>query len=120
MPGGGLFFRSGGSPPDGLSAHPSEANEAYFTSKVLAGAGPDGADLTVTPAMANQIYRFLVKNYYSDDDNHITDTFHQAKKKGVLAALPDDLKPHAEHIFQLIESVFSEGAIPDYENNRGR
>ncbi|MEI7912597.1 MAG: DEAD/DEAH box helicase family protein [Verrucomicrobiota bacterium] len=104
---------------EGLSARPREANEAYFTGKVLAGSGPDGTDLTVTPAMAKQIYRFLVKNDYSDDDNHITDTYHRAKKEGALAELPDDLKPHAEHIFRLIDSVFSEGALPDYENNRG-
>ncbi len=104
---------------DSLSERPREANEAYFTGKVLAGAGPDGADLTVTPGMAKQIYRFLVKNDYSDDANHITDAYHQAKKEGALAALPDDLKPHAEHIYQLIDSVFSEGALPDYENNRG-
>ena len=104
---------------ESLSERPREANEAYFNGKVLAGAGPDGADLTVTPAMAKQIYRFLVKHDYSDDANRITDAYHQAKKDGMLAELPEDLKPHAEHIFRLIDSVYSEGALPDYENNRG-
>jgi type III restriction enzyme len=104
---------------ESLSERPREANEAYFTGKVLAGAGPEGADLTVTPAMAKQIYRYLVKHDYSDDDNRITDTYHQAKKEGAIAELPEDLKPHAEHIFRLIDSVFSEGALPDFENNRG-
>jgi type III restriction enzyme len=104
---------------DGLSARPREANEAYFTGKVLAGAGQDGADLTVTPAMAKQIYRFLVKHDYSDDDNHITDAYHQSKKEGALAELPENLKPFAEQILRLVDSVYSEGALPDYENNRG-
>lgn len=103
---------------DSLSARPREANEAYFTGKVLAGAGPDGTDLTVTPAMAKQIYRYLVKHDYSDDDNRITDTYHQAKKDGALAELPDDLKPHAEQIFQLVDSVFSESALPVPEDGR--
>lgn len=101
-----------------LSERPREANEAYFTSKVLAGAGPEGAELTVTPVMAKQIYRYLVKHDYTDDDNRITDNYHQAKKEGAIAELPEDLKPHTEHILRLIDSVFSEGAMPGFENNR--
>lgn len=104
---------------DSLSERPREANEAYFTGKVLPGAGAEGADLTVTPAMAKQIYRYLVKHDYSDDDNHITDAYHQAKKDGKLAELPEDLAPYAEQILQLVDSVYSEGALPNYENNRG-
>jgi type III restriction enzyme len=104
---------------ESLSERPREANEAYFTGKVLLGAGPEGSDLAVTPAMAKQIYRYLVKHDYSDDANRITETYHQAKKEGVVAELPEDLKPHAEQIFRLIDSVFSEGALPDFENNRG-
>jgi type III restriction enzyme len=104
---------------DSLSTRPREANEAYFTGKVLPGAGPDGEDLTVTPAMAKQIYRYLVKNDYSDDDNHITEAYHQAKKDGTLAGLPEELKPHSGRVFQLIDSVFSQGAIPLPEDGRG-
>ncbi len=104
---------------DGLSERPREANEAYFTGKVLAGAAEDGADLTVTPAMAKQIYRYLVKHDYSDDNNRITDTYHEAKKDGALAELPEELKPYTEQILQLVDSVYSEGALPNFENNRG-
>ena len=103
---------------DSLSARPREANEAYFTGKVLLGAGPDGTDLTVTPVMAKQIYRYLLKNDYSDDQNHITEVYHQAKKEGTLAALPEELQPCAPQVFQLIDSVFSEGALPTPENGR--
>jgi type III restriction enzyme len=104
---------------DSLSERPREANEAYFTGKVLAGAGQDGADLTVTPMMARGIYDYLVENRYKGRANHITDAYHQAKKEGALPELPEDLKPHAAQIFQLIDSVFSEGALPNYEDNRG-
>lgn len=103
---------------ESLSARPREADETYFTGKVLAGAGPDGTDLTVTPVMAKQIYRYLVKHDYSDDDNRITDAYHQAKKDGTLAELPEELRPSAVQVFQLIDSVFSEGALPAYEDNR--
>ena len=101
-----------------LSARPREANEAYFTSKVLAGAGPDGTDMTVTPAMARQIDFYLIQNGYKDLENRISDAYHQAKKEGALAELPEELKPHAEQVFQLVDSVFSEGALPVPEDGR--
>lgn len=102
---------------ESLSARPTKANEAYFTGKVLAGA-PGEADVTVTPELAKQIYRYLLKNDYSDDQDRITEAYHQAKKEGSLAELPPDLAPHAPQVFQLIDSVFSEGALPPFANNR--
>jgi type III restriction enzyme len=103
---------------ESLSARPREANEAYFTGKVLAGAGPDGTDLTVTPNMARQIDFYLIQNGYKDLENRISDAYHQAKKEGALVELPEELKPHAEQVFQLVDSVFSEGALPVPEDGR--
>ncbi len=102
---------------ESLSERPRKANEAYFTGKILTGINGE-ADTTLTPEMAKQIYRYLLKNDYTDDQDHIADAYHQAKKEGVLAELPDDLKPHAAQVFQLIDSVFSEGALPQFGNNR--
>jgi type III restriction enzyme len=103
---------------ESLSARPREANEAYFTGKVLAGAGPEGIDLTVTPNMARQIDFYLIQNGYKDLENRISDAYHQAKKEGALVELPEELKPHAEQVFQLVDSVFSEGALPVPEDGR--
>lgn len=102
---------------DSLSARPREATEAYFTGKVLAGV--DGhADVEVSPTLAKQLYRYLAKNDYTDDLDHISETYHEAKKNGSLADLPEDLKPHADAVYKLIDSVFSEGALPGIEDNR--
>ena len=68
--------------------------------------------------MAKRIYRYLVKNDYSDDSDQITEIYHQAKEAGTLAELPDDLKPYAEQVFQLIDSVFSEAQLPKIEDSR--
>jgi len=68
--------------------------------------------------LAKQIYRYLVKNDYTDDSDRIAGTYHDAKKAGTLADLPDDLKPHAEQVFQLIDSVFSAGQLPDIGDDR--
>src|SRR5690606_92476 len=67
---------------ESLSARPRVADEAYFTGKVLKT--PDG-DIEVTPQLAKQIYKYLLKNDYTDDDDHIASTYHEARKDGSLA-----------------------------------
>ncbi|KFI23025.1 type III restriction-modification system endonuclease [Nitrosococcus oceani] len=98
-----------------LSSRPRQATEEYFTGKMLAT--EDGA-VEVTAAMAKQIYRYLVKNDYTDDADQIADAYHEAKAEGKLADLPDDLKPHAAQVFQLIESVFSDAQLPKVDDGR--
>ena len=98
-----------------LSARPLQANEEYFRDKVLKT--PTG-EVTVTSHMAKLIERYLVKNDYSDTDERITEQYHQAKKEGALAALPPELEPYKEQVFQLIESVFSAAQLPAIEDDR--
>jgi type III restriction enzyme len=100
---------------DSLSARPRIADEEYFTGKVLKT--PAG-DVPVTPQLAKQIYRYLVKNDYTDDGDRITQAYHDAKKAEQLAPLPEELAPHAEQIFELINSVFSESQMPDIGDDR--
>ena len=98
-----------------LSARPREANAEYFEDKLLKM--PAG-DVRVTQQMAKLIERYLVKNDYSDTDERITEQYHHAKKDGALAALPPELEPYKEQVFQLIDSVFSTAQLPDIEDDR--
>ena len=100
---------------DSLTARPRKADEAYFTGKVLKTA--DG-DVTVTPQLAKQIYKYLLKNDYTDDNDGITAAYHEAKKNDTLAPLPPELAPYAPQIVQLIDSVFSDAALPGIEDGR--
>ncbi len=100
---------------DSLSARPRKADEAYFTGKILRT--PEG-DVTVTPQMAKQIYKYLLKNDYTDDNDAITATYHEAKKNNTLVALPSELAPFAPQIAQLIDSVFSDAALPAIDDGR--
>jgi type III restriction enzyme len=100
---------------DSLSSRPRIADEAYFTGKVLKTAT---VDLQVSPHMAKQIYRYLAKNDYTGDDDRITQAYHDARKDGNLAALPSELASHAEHVFQLIDSVFGDAQLPAIEDER--
>jgi type III restriction enzyme len=98
-----------------LSARPRQATEAYFTGKVLES---EHGPVEVTPEMAKRIYRYLVKNDYTDDADQITEAYHQAKAEGALAKLPEDLNPYAEQVFELIDSVFSDAQLPRVDDGR--
>lgn len=100
---------------EGLSERPREANESYFTGKVLKTAA---GDVEVTPSLAKQIYKYLLKNDYTDDKDRIADAYHEAKKEGTLAALPPELVAHADAVFALIDSVFSDAKLPLPEDDR--
>ncbi len=100
---------------ESLSARPRLANEAYFTGKVLKTAT---GDVAITPQLAKQIYKYLLKHDYTDDADRITTAYHEAKKDGALAALPPELAPHAEQVFKLIDSVFSESQLPEIGDDR--
>ena len=98
-----------------LSARPRIANERFFTGKVLA---TETGDVEVTPHLAKQIYKYLLKNDYTDDDDKITTTYHEAKKAGQLADLPPELALYTEQVYKLIDSVFSDAQLPEIEDGR--
>lgn len=98
-----------------LSTRPREASEKYFTGKILQT--PTG-EVEITPQLAKQIYKYLLKHDYTDDNDQITPAYHEAKKEEQLAELPAELQPYAQQVFQLINSVFSEGQLPQIGDGR--
>lgn len=100
---------------ESLSVRPKVADEAYFMGKVLKTAT---GDVEVTPQLAKQIYKYLLKNDYSDDTDRITGTYHEAKKEGTLAPLPPELQAHAEQVYLLIDSVFSDSQMFEISDDR--
>lgn len=98
-----------------LSSRPKQANADFFKDKLLKTAA---GDVKVTPQLAKLIERYLVKNDYSDSDERITEAYHTAKKQGTRAALPSELEPYKEQIFQLIDSVFSTAQLPEIDDDR--
>lgn len=98
-----------------LSERPRVADKAYFVGKTLNTAeGP----IAITEDQATDIEFYLIQNGYVDKKRNITEKYHQAKKESALAELPDELLPHAEQVFQLIDSVFSESLIEQPEDGR--
>lgn len=100
---------------EGLSERPRVADESYFTGKVLK---TTAGDVEVTPQLAKQIYKYLLKNDYTDSKDKIAEIYHEAKKEGTLAALPPELELHADAVFALIDSVFIDAKLPLPEDDR--
>jgi type III restriction enzyme len=100
---------------ESLSERPRVADEDYFTGKLLK---TSNGDVEVTPQMAKMIYKYLIKNDYTDANDSITLAYHDAKRTGTLAPLPQELQPIAEPILQLIDSVFSDATLPDIDDGR--
>lgn len=101
---------------DSLSERPKAASESYFSGKVFK---TETGDVLVTPQLAKQINRYLVKNDYIDNDDVIVERYHEDKRNGVVAELPPELKPYTEQVFALIDTVFSVAKLPIVENDRG-
>lgn len=87
-----------------LSARPTKATEEFFRNKVLK---TEDGEVSVTPDMAKQIYRYLIKNDYTDDADQITEAYKDAKESNTLAALPEELQPYADEIVKLIDGVLN-------------
>jgi type III restriction enzyme len=100
----------------GLSARPQKADEAYFLGKVLKT--DFSGETKVTPPMAKAIYRYLLKNDYTDGDDRITSAYHDAKRDGRLAPLPPDLAQWDLQIYRLIDAVFSDSLLPAIADER--
>lgn len=100
---------------ESLSSRPRIANQSYFIGKVI---HTNEGEFVITESLAAQIYRYLVKNDYTNEVDEILPSYHDAKNKNQLAPLPEVLKPYSEGIFSLINSVFSDGALPKIGNAR--
>lgn len=89
---------------ENLSERPRQANAEYFEGKSIT---INGSETTVSKDMAKRIERYLVKNDYIDDNDGITQAYHEAREAGTLAELPEELLDHQEQIMQLIDTVFN-------------
>ena len=98
-----------------LSERPRIADEKYFVGKVLV---TESGNVEVTAQMAKQIYKYLLKNDYTDDKDGIAESYHEAKQSQQFAALPAEIEPYKEQVFALIDSVFCVASMPVPENTK--
>lgn len=74
--------------------------------------------MTIDDKTANQIYKYLVKHDYVDEDDGLSASFQEHKEAGTLPTLPEDLRPFADSIIKLIGSVVNP-KLPEGMVNNG-
>ena len=89
---------------ESLVGRPQKADMEYFLGRVLHTA--DGAKVKIDGGMAKDIYRYLLKNDYIDNDDALTAEYRQARQDGKLAALPATLQAAAQSLYQLVDAVY--------------
>ncbi|MBR3560571.1 MAG: DEAD/DEAH box helicase family protein [Oscillospiraceae bacterium] len=87
---------------------PSKATQEYFVGKtIMVGEQPVVLDVK----QAKDIYKYLLKNDYIDDDDNVTDAYRTDVENEALAPLPESLAGMEQGVHQLIQSVFDESAL---------
>lgn len=93
---------------EALYDRPSKATQEYFTGRtIFVGEQPMVLDVN----QARDIYRYLIKNDYIDDDDNVTDRYRVDLENNSLAPLPERIAPLAEGVHVLIQSVFDESVL---------
>lgn len=95
----------------GLRERPAVVTDALFSGKTVQNG--DGTDTMILSADdARKIFYTLVVGNYIDMDGHPTDKFRQGGfTEFAEEKLPENLKPFAEHIGKLVQSVYDSHAL---------
>ncbi len=93
-----------------LYDRPTVATSEYFKGKYVK---VDDVPTLIDDNAANAIEFYLIQNGYVDMKRKVTDKYRQEVKSGTVAELPDELKPMADGIHSLIQSVYDDSILKD-------
>ena len=93
---------------EALYERPTKATMEYFTNKTVI-VGEKMHVLSIQEA--KDIYRYLIKNDYIDNNDGITETYRTDLENNCLKPLPESLAPFGEGVHALIQSVFDESVL---------
>lgn len=99
---------------EALYDRPTKATPEYFTGKTII---VDEQPVVLDANQARDIYRYLIKNDYIDDNDNVTKEYRTDLENESLAPLPDGIKNLGEGIHTLIQSVFDENVLKEMIDN---
>ena len=89
---------------DSLAARPRKASVKFFTGKTIQT--PSGESV-VEEALAQALYKYLIKNDYLNDDDTISETYKHAKETGTLAEPTSEvLRPAIDSVWPLVDALY--------------
>ena len=99
---------------DVLADRPTVATSEYFTGKYLK---VNDTPTLIDDKAANAIEFYLISNGYVDMKRKVTDKYRNEIASGTVAPLPEELKPMAEGVHTLIQSVYDDSLLDDMFTN---
>ena len=91
-----------------LYDRPTVATSDYFKDKCIK---VDGIPTIIDERTANAIEYYLIQNSYVDMNRKVTDKYRADVEMNSIAALPEELKPMAEGIHALIQSIYDDKVL---------
>lgn len=89
---------------DSLAARPRKASVKFFTGKTIQT--PSGESV-VEEALAQALYKYLIKNDYLNDDDTVSETYKQAKETGIHAEPTSDvLRSVIDSVWPLVDALY--------------
>ena len=93
-----------------LAARPRKASVKFFTGKTIR---TESGESVVEEALAQALYRYLIKNDYLNDDDTVSDAYKEAKESGTLAEPTSEvLKPVIDFVWPLVDALYIEFPLP--------
>lgn len=93
-----------------LYDRPTQASIEYFTGKTVV---INDQKVTITDKQAKDIYKYLARNDYIDDDDHVTDKYRSDLANGTLAPVPESCIEITDGVHKLVQGVYDERVLKD-------
>ena len=97
-----------------LYNRPTKATLEYFEGKIIK-LGEEEHELDVKEA--KEIYRYLIKNDYIDNDDSVTDEYRADLENKSLAPLPMELSDLTDGVHKLVQAIFDERVLNEMISN---
>lgn len=101
---------------DVLYDRPTKADPKYFGGKTVTDPATNTTK-KIDDTMARQIYQYLVRNNYVDENDQVTEQFRTDAKNGALSEMPEAIKPYAASIQDLVEGVYDPSKLDELTEN---
>lgn len=95
---------------ESLTARPRKASIKFFTGKTIQ---TPGGESVVEEALAQALYKYLIKNDYLNEDDTVSEAYKQAKETGTLAQPTSAvLQPVIDFVWPLVDALYVDVPLP--------
>jgi type III restriction enzyme len=95
---------------ESLAVRPRKASVKFFVGKTIR---TESGETIVEEALAQALYKYLIKNDYLNDDDTVSDAYKEAKQAGTLAQPTSGvLMPVIDYVWPLVDALYVNIPLP--------